>query len=482
MAPTAPNPPQAAPQQQYGLQLPSAVFAKVAPYSHLAAHLFPTAPSPQTVSKKPERPPRRSLRPSGRTPSQFRKPTCVPNTLAHCNGSAVVRLEHGTSVVCGIQAEVLTLPPSLDGSNDGTERRSDHDRHEEDRRRLASLNLLVPNVDLATGADPEHLPTQSSGTAPSSEAQVLSSRILSLLLRSDVIALKDLQICGDASTKKRRRRASTDDSMDVDEDSDTSSSDSSSSSSSLSSNHSTTFRTTNEPEAYWVLHISLLALSISGHLTLFDALWASLIAALRTTRLPRAYWDADADAVLCDPDLARYRTLDVRGCPIAVGWGLFVAPRGRVGTLESAGIAGDAMDESRAGDGAENSIDARINADKTMHDSDDDKNALSHTKDQNWHKPQILPDGSHAVILADPEAGEDELCRETVTIVVDCSSSSSDKSEGGYDPNSREAQSTPTTEILALEKKGGHLLSWRSIPHLMPAAEQRWREWRAVIP
>lgn len=44
---------------------------------------------------------------------------------------------------------------------------------------------------------------------------------------------------------------------------------------------------------------------------IIDTAWASIIAALRSTRLPRAYWDADLEAVVCDPNLATYTGLQL---------------------------------------------------------------------------------------------------------------------------------------------------------------------------
>ncbi|KAI9719504.1 MAG: hypothetical protein M1828_006211 [Chrysothrix sp. TS-e1954] len=399
--------------EQYAIQLPSDAFAKVAPYSHLAAHLLP-----QRSTNTTERPPRKPLRPCGRTASEFREPSCTTNSLSHCVGSAVTRLGDSTSVVCGIQAEILTLPPApYDSSSvDAGEGRTDHDRNKSDRQKLATLNLLVPNVDLATGADPDHLPTTGSG-APSAEAQVLSSRILSLLLRSNVISLDSLRISGHHSA---RRRSSQDD-MDVD-----------SSTSSPSSPPDDDDDIPKEPETYWVLYISLLPLSISGKTSLFDALWAATVAALRTTRLPRAYWDGDAESVLCSRKEEEYRTLHVRGCPFAASFGVFVAPLGRVRTLEGGDEPPqDTEKEGEVGEGM-----------------------------------RTLSDGRLAWVLADPEAGEDELCSETVTVVLD------DRGETNW-----------KFGILAVEKKGGSVLGWEDMEGVFDMAEERWREWRpAVLP
>lgn len=64
-----------------------------------------------------------------------------------------------------------------------------------------------------------------------------------------------------------------------------------------------------ETKAYWVLYIDVLCISLDGNI--LDTAWASIIAALRSTRLPRAYWDADLEAVVCDPSPAQYSRLQL---------------------------------------------------------------------------------------------------------------------------------------------------------------------------
>lgn len=64
-----------------------------------------------------------------------------------------------------------------------------------------------------------------------------------------------------------------------------------------------------ETKAYWVLYIDILCISLDGNI--LDTAWASVIAALRSTKLPRAYWDVDLETVVCDPDLAKYTGLQL---------------------------------------------------------------------------------------------------------------------------------------------------------------------------
>lgn len=65
-----------------------------------------------------------------------------------------------------------------------------------------------------------------------------------------------------------------------------------------------------ETKAYWVLYIDIVCISLDGNI--LDTAWASIVAALRSTRLPHAFWDADREQVLCDPNPAAYRPLEMR--------------------------------------------------------------------------------------------------------------------------------------------------------------------------
>ncbi|KAK4987007.1 hypothetical protein LTR28_001918, partial [Elasticomyces elasticus] len=46
-------------------------------------------------------------------------------------------------------------------------------------------------------------------------------------------------------------------------------------------------------KAYWTLYIDLLFISLDGNP--FDVAWAAVLAALKDTRLPRAWWDPDRE-------------------------------------------------------------------------------------------------------------------------------------------------------------------------------------------
>lgn len=275
------------------LSFPRDTFAKLTPGPYLLAHLKQQPP----------------VRPSGRHPGEHRKPTINTGSLTHSNGSAVARVGD-TAVVCGVRGEILLAshiphPPS---------------EHATDGALLEELGLIVPNVELSTGCSPAHLP----GNPPSSIAQSLSYRVLSLLHSSNAIGCADLQI--------KYTEPHTDDEV-PDE----------------------------EPKvvtkAYWTLYIDILCLSLDGNA--FDAAWLAVVAALQDTVLPRAWWDADREAVVCSPLVSESHKLSLRRLPLSSTFGVF--------------------------------------------------STASHLKRR---------EESMSWILADPDDSEEQVCDETVTIVL----------------------------------------------------------------
>jgi len=205
-----------------------------------------------------------------------------------------------TAVVCGVQAEILLAkdiphPPSKP-SRQATDNNDDNDT-------IAALHLLVPNVELATGCDPQHLP----GSAPNEEAQALSARILGLLTTSGLVSLRDLEIVYAPSQTSEIN-------VDGQEDEET-----------------------DRPRrvAYWTLYPSIHVLSLAGGASLFDAAWGALVAALRDVWLPRAWWDADVGAVVCSEEVQEARRLELNGRPLAATWGVFVADPGEQAMAKS---------------------------------------------------------------------------------------------------------------------------------------------------
>lgn len=63
-------------------------------------------------------------------------------------------------------------------------------------------------------------------------------------------------------------------------------------------------------KGYWVLYVDVVCISLDGNV--LDTAWASIVAALRSTRLPVARWDLDAETILCDPTPDVYHTLEMR--------------------------------------------------------------------------------------------------------------------------------------------------------------------------
>lgn len=272
--PSATNTATATPHTSHTLTLPHTVIATLAPSAYLLAHLHPSNPS--TLS----------IRPSGRTPSTFRPPTCATGSLTHCAGSAVVRVGN-TAVVCGIQSEILLARDIADPPRDCPP-----------DEELARLQLLVRNVELATGCSPGHLP----GGPPSSEAQCLVQRLNGLLHSSRVVNLEDLKI------KYTRSKIGEDDDDDDEE-----------------------VGEREETVAYWTLYASIHVLSLSGSSSLVDVAWAALMAALKDVTLPKAWWNADLARVVCSDRVDETKRLNLRGLPICCTWGVFVAGKSQIG-------------------------------------------------------------------------------------------------------------------------------------------------------
>jgi exosome complex component RRP43 len=110
-------------------------------------------------------------------------------------------------------------------------------------------------------------------------------------------------------------------------------------------------------KAYWVLYLDVFFISIDG--CAFDAAWFSILAALRDTRLPHAYFDEEYEGILCSDNPAEAKTLRLRGLPVPSSFAVL---------------------EGLSNDGEENDMD--------------------------W-------------VLSDPDAFEESVCTETVCVVVD---------------------------------------------------------------
>ncbi|KAI9786436.1 MAG: hypothetical protein M1839_006896 [Geoglossum umbratile] len=167
-----------------------------------------------------------------------------------------------------------------------------------------------------------------------------------------------------------------------------------------------------EIKAWWVLYIDILFISLDGNP--FDAAWSSILAALTDTKLPRAYWDPDRTCILCDDAIASAKMLRIEKLPIASTFAIYSTQRKEWG--------------KGSGKGKEND------------------NGL-----RKW-------------ILADPDAFEEGLCRESVTVVVDCP---------GVGPRA--------PVIVTLEKQGGAAVGIAEMRQVVKMATERWAIWRGVL-
>jgi len=250
---------------QPALSFPRETFAKLSPHPYLLAHLQPSSSASS------------SIRANGRSPTEFRTAHVNNGSLTHAEGSAVVRIGD-TTVVCGVRGEIL-LASNVAGYRVDKSTSAGTVYNE-----AKDLDLLVPNIELATGCSPAFLP----GQPPSTLAQSLSTRVYSLLHSSGLVDGEDLRIWYQPPNLG-------DESMMDEEDTEAP-----------------------EPEikAFWALYIDILFISLDGNP--FDAAWAAVVSALNNVRLPKAYWDPDREMVLCEDSVARSKKLQLRGLPIAV--------------------------------------------------------------------------------------------------------------------------------------------------------------------
>lgn len=265
-----------------------------------------------------------------------------------------------TTVVCGVRAEILR-------AEDAAGYRSSN--VDDAQSEAQALDLLVPNVELATGCSPEFLP----GAPPSKKAQDLVSRIYGLLHASNVIRSEDLRIWG---PKPADGGGVPDDGEAMEEDKEEEL----------------------EIKGFWTLYIDILFISLDGNP--FDAAWAAVIAALRDVKLPKARWDIDNARIVCDDEISSAKKLSLNGLPVAVTAAVF-------GSKER-GV----------------------------------------NRDSSW-------------ILADPDAFEEELCDETVTVLVDCSKKD--------------------TQLLGIQKVGGTVVGRKEMKELVKMAEERWSIWEGLM-
>ena len=251
-----------------------------------------------------QNPPRR---PSGRSPLETRTTQLNVGSLSHCNGSSLVKIGD-TTIVCGVRAQVLPVSeianfrvtktsqsydPSVSVKQGGPNQQTGG--HGYSYNPISLYNLLVPNIELATGCSPKH----PANTMPSVEAQSLSQRLLSLLHSSALVEPSQLEIIYTPPI----------DSQDLE------------------------LGIESDPEikAFWTLYIDIMCISYGG--SIFDAAWMALYAALKDTKLPQAWWDADLEQVLCSAEQAE--PLSVHGFPVPTTFGVFVPDKRTVANQET---------------------------------------------------------------------------------------------------------------------------------------------------
>jgi exosome complex component RRP43 len=393
----------AAPSVPPSLSLPPSQFARLQPHAYLLAHL-----SPPPASNQP------SVRANGRSPSQFRVTSANAGSLTHTNGSAVVRVGD-TTAVCGVRAELLHTDDiaswsvsSSSASNSNKRRRlgekptdddEGQDENEEDRAHIEDLNLLVPNLSLSTGCAPGFTP----GAPPSALAQSLSHQILSLLHSTRLVRADDLRIWYQPPNfgSEALERHNESEHMEVD------------------AEQGSEESNPREIKAFWVLYIDVMIISLAGNP--FDAAWAAVLAALRDTKLPKAWWDIDNETIICSDDISEASRLSLRGLPVASSFCVFEA---------------DAAAGWRA---------------VAIPDADDQK-----AQDQRKKGPQ------QKWVLADPDGYEEGLSQEGATLVVD-------KAKNGK------------TVILKMEKHGGWSVDTEDLRQLVDISGQRWDEMKRIL-
>jgi exosome complex component RRP43 len=123
----------------------------------------------------------------------------------------------------------------------------------------------------------------------------------------------------------------------------------------------------------------------------FDAAWISLLAALRDTRIPKALYDEEFEGILCSDDPKDAKSLSLRGLPVPATFAVFEG----------------------------NSEEGQVE----------------------W-------------VLSDPDAFEEGVCREGVTVVVD---------EGGK-------------VVRRVEKSGGGVVGREGMKAIVKRAGERWKE------
>ncbi|KXT10872.1 hypothetical protein AC579_8992 [Pseudocercospora musae] len=154
-------------------------------------------------------------------------------------------------------------------------------------------------------------------------------------------------------------------------------------------------------KAYWALYVDILCLALDGNA--FDAAWLAVAAALQDTVLPRAWWDQDQEMILCSPLSSESSRLSFPGLCVASTFAAFSTA-----------------------------------------------------------SPLKQRDAAQSWILADPDAFEEDLCDETVTVVL------SPASESGR-------------SIMRIERSGGSVIGKDAMKQCVQHAEKHCQQLEASL-
>lgn len=390
---------------------------------------------------------------------------------------------------------------------------------DDDYSEITQYNLLVPNVELSTGCAPQHIP----GSPPSVEAQSISQRLLSLLHTSKLVPPDDLRIfyylppTGPRSNVDITAGTPIDQTVAGDRGPEEGAGD-------------VNGKQQKELKAFWTLYIDVLCISHGGSGSVFDASWFSILAALRDTVLPRAWWDADTEQVLCSPLRSEAKRLGFgvtrrrKGsgdnchrhicCPVPLNWGVFVPERRFVLAQRHAqnqnhtDLMSDVEEQQTEENEDENPKEGQNHVDEqrgTRRGQTDAKSMSKKTKNlastqtaspnatpqpkqkSKTSQQQVTGLSQQHWILCDLDSFEEECCVERGTVVVDLRPPASQFQSGsrprsGAEGTGREFE----PELLKLEKSGGmglvgsEEMSRTDRGGLIQRAVERWWEWWRV--
>lgn len=259
----------------------------------------------------------------------------------------------GTVIVAGVKAEIVDITQEPDEENEEEE---EEDEGEEGKERDGDDvygsgtgligKRLVPNVDLGPMASARFRPGP-----PGLEAQVVSHKLAHILASCPPLDPRSLTI--------------------------------------------------ERGQAAWCLYVDLVCIAYDGNV--LDAALLALMAALRETTLPSTRFDVDELRVICDPDPATAKRLELRSLPLSCSFGivdekhLLSDPNAFESTLTSGSVvvALNALSLQQGGTGAL-----------------DEEQDLVHVETSGMAKARISHEEMHDAELSTSKEGEDGMVQE----------------------------------------------------------------------